>query len=103
MVLWLYGKYLGRHDSVSMEHRYHAVRDVLKNKVKRVYATEKFEDSWEDIAGMLEVSVDPRLKSNQADRDYNSVARFEDLSREFKSWHRSRNQFDYRLYEEFCA
>lgn len=103
MVLWLYGKYLGRHDSVSMEHRYHAVRDVLKNKVKRVYATEKFEDSWEDIAGMLEVSVDPRLKSNQADRDYNSVARFEDLSDEFKTWHRSRNQYDYRLFDEFCA
>jgi len=103
MVLWLYGKYLGRHDSVDMEHRYNAVRDVLKNKVKKVYATEKFEDSWGDIANMLQVSVDPRLKSNQADKDYTSVARFEDLSDEFKTWHRSRNQYDYRLFDEFCA
>ena len=103
MVLWLYGKYLGRHDSVDMEHRYNAVRDVLKNKVKKVYATEKFEDSWGDIANMLQVSVDPRLKSHQADKDYTSVARFEDLSDEFKTWHRSRNQYDYRLFDEFCA
>ena len=103
MVLWLYGKYLGRHDSVDMEHRYTAVRDVLKNKVKKVYATEKFEDSWGDIANMLQVSVDPRLKSNQADKDYTSVARFEDLSKKFKTWHRSKNTYDYRLFEEFCT
>ena len=103
MVLWLYGKYLGRHDSVDMEHRYNAVRDVLKTKVKKVYATENFDQDWKEIATMLDVSVEPRLQSNQADKDYHSVARFEDLSEDFKTWHRSRNQYDYRLFDEFCV
>ena len=30
LVLWLFGKYIGRHDSVSMEDRYKTVRKVLK-------------------------------------------------------------------------
>ena len=36
MTLWLYGKYLGRHDSVSMEQRYNTVREALKTKFKKV-------------------------------------------------------------------
>ena len=86
-----------------MEHRYNAVRDVLKTKVKKVYATENFDQDWKEIATMLDVSVEPRLQSNQADKDYHSVARFEDLSQDFKTWHRSRNQYDYRLFDTFCV
>ena len=32
LVLWLFGKYIGRHDSVTMEDRYNTVRKVLKEK-----------------------------------------------------------------------
>ena len=44
LVLWLFGKYIGRHDSVSMEERYNAVKKVLKEKFYRVYDSDKFED-----------------------------------------------------------
>ena len=32
IMLWLYGRYIGRHDSVTMENRYETVRKVLKEK-----------------------------------------------------------------------
>jgi len=102
MVTWLYGKYLGRHDSASMEQRYKIVRDTLKNKFKKVYDTKKFESSWKEISKILKISENPKLKSNQADKDYNSVQKYDDLSNEFKKWHKHHNQYDYRLYSEFC-
>ena len=43
ITLWLYGKYMGKHDSVSMEQRYNAVRRVLKEKFYRVYDSDNFE------------------------------------------------------------
>ena len=103
MVLWLYGKYCGKHDSVSMETRYNHVRKVLKEKFKRVYDTDKFEDSWTDIANLLKIDIFPRLNSNQADKDYNKVENFKNLNDEFKFWHRGYNNYDYLLYEEFCT
>ena len=103
MILWLYGKYCGKNDSVSMEHRYNHVRQVLKTKVAKVYDTKYFEDSWDDIAKMLKVDREPRLKSNLSDKDYNTVAKYEDLSEEFKVWHKNYNHYDYELYKEFCV
>ena len=103
LVLWLFGKYIGRHDSVSMEERYNAVKKVLKEKFYRVYDSDKFEDSWTDICDELNISCDPRLNSNQSDKDYQKIQKYSDLSEEFKKWHRSYNHFDYLLYEEFCA
>ena len=43
LVLWLFGKYIGRHDSVSMEERYNAVKKVLKEKfyLLRSYSSER--------------------------------------------------------------
>ena len=103
MVLWLYGKYCGLHDSVTMEHRYNHVRKILNTRFKKVYDSKKFEDSWTDIAKELDVSVEPRQNSNQADKDYNVIQNYESLSEDFKHWHRSYNQYDYKLYDEFCA
>ena len=37
LVLWLFGKYIGRHDSTTMEDRYNTVRKVLKEKIYRIY------------------------------------------------------------------
>jgi len=102
IVLWLYGRYIGRHDSVSMEARYETVRRVLREKNVTVYDSDRFEESWTDIAKMLNVDVEPRLNSNQSKKDYQKVVSYSDLSDEFKSWHRSYNGFDYLLYEEFC-
>ena len=102
IVLWLYGRYIGRHDSVSMEARYETVRRVLREKDITVYDSDRFEESWTDIAKMLNVDVEPRLNSNQSDRDYQKIVSYSNLSDEFKAWHRAYNRFDYLLYEEFC-
>ena len=102
MTLWLYGRYIGRHDSVSMEDRYKTVQKVLQEKNITVYDSDRFEESWTAIAKMLNVDLEPRLNSNQADRDYQKVATYTDLTEEFKNWHRAYNHFDYLLYEEFC-
>ena len=102
MVLWLYGKYIGRHDSVSMEARYDTVRKVLKEKFFKVYDSDKFEESWNEVADILKINHEPRLSSNQSDKDYQKIQKLQDLSEEFKTWHRSYNHYDYKLYEEFC-
>ena len=103
LVLWLFGKYIGRHDSVSMEERYKTVRQVLQEKFYRVYDSDRFEESWTEICNELNISVEPRLNSNQSDKDYEKIQKYADLTDEFKTWHRSRNHYDYQLYEEFCA
>ena len=51
----------------------------------------------------LKINCDPRLNSNQSDKDYQKIQKYSDLSEEFKKWHRSYNHFDYLLYEEFCT
>ena len=86
-----------------MEERYNHVRKVLKEKFKKVFSSEKFEDSWTEIANLLKIDIFPKLNSNQADKDYNKVAKYEDLSEDFKFWHRGYNRYDYLLYEEFCT
>jgi len=102
IVLWLYGKYIGRHDSVSIEARYETVRKVLREKFLRVYDSDQFEQSWDEVADMLKVDREPRLSSNQSDKDYQKVQKLSDLTEDFKTWHRSYNRYDYLLYEEFC-
>jgi hypothetical protein len=102
IVLWLYGRYIGRHDSVPMENRYETVRKVLKEKFFRVYDSDRFEESWNEVAEMLKIDPEPRLSSNRADKDYQTVQKFSEITDEFKMWHRAYNHFDYLLYEEFC-
>jgi len=102
IVLWLYGRYIGRHDSIPMENRYQTVRKVLKEKFFRVYDSDCFEESWNEVAEMLKIDPEPRLSSNRADKDYQTVQKFSEITDEFKTWHQSYNRFDYLLYEEFC-
>jgi len=54
------------------------------------------------VAKELKIDPEPRLNSNQSDKDYQKVQKFSDLKDDFKSWHRSYNSYDYMLYEEFC-
>ena len=103
MVLWLYGRYCGKNDSVTMEHRYQHVRRVLKEKFKKVYDSNKFEQSWTEIAQLLSVDVEPRQNSNQVDKDYVKVQDLSNLTDQFKAQHREHNHYDYLLYEEFCT
>ena len=102
IVLWLYGKNIGRHDSVSMKSRYETVRKVLKAKFLKVYDSDRFEESWDEVSSMLNIDKEPRLSSNRSNKDYQKIQKLSDLSDEFKVWHRSYNNYDYLLYEEFC-
>ena len=102
LVLWLYGKYLGRTDFLSIEKKYNIVRSALK-KFEKVYDSDKFENSWKEIAKELNVSVNPKLNSNRVKKDYKQKIKFSDLTEDFKLWHQSYNSYDYLLYEEFCT
>ena len=74
-----------------------------KEKFETIYDSEKFEESWTEICKELKVSPEPRLNSNQSDKEYNKIVKLQDLSDNFKNWHRAYNEYDYKLYEEFCA
>ena len=102
LVLWLYGKYLGKHDSVSMEHRYNTVVETLKKEKVTVYDSDKFEESWDKICAELKIDKEPRLQSNRSGKDYKKLKNISDCTDKFKLWHRSYNNYDYKLYEQFC-
>ena len=102
-VLWLYGKYLGREDFQPIETKYNIVRSALRNKFVKVYASDKFEESWNEIAKELKINVEPRLNSNQVEKDYKGIAKYSNLSKKFINWHKSYNHYDYKLFEEFCT
>ena len=53
------------------------------------------------ICDELKISAEPRLNSNRVDKDYNKVQDYKSLTEQFKTWHRSYNNYDYLLYEEF--
>ena len=103
LVLWLYGKYCQLSETADIEKKYNVVRKTLKEKFTKVYDSDNFENSWTEIANELKVDVEPRLNSNEGGKAYKNVAKLSDLSEEFITWHRSYNQYDYKLYEEFCA
>tara|TARA_B100000214_G_C23843080_1_gene569767 strand:- start:151 stop:735 length:585 start_codon:yes stop_codon:yes gene_type:complete len=103
LVLWLYEKYCQLPRTADIEKKYNVVRKTLKEKFTKVYDSDNFEESWTEIANELKVDVEPRLNSNQGGKAYKNVAKISNLSNEFKTWHRSYNLYDYKLYEEFCA
>ncbi len=103
LVLWLYGKYLGKHDSVTMEQRYKTVIDMIEKKNVTIFDSDKFEESWEKICEMLKLDPEPRLQSNRSGKDYKKMQDIKDCTDKFKTWHRSYNSYDYLLYERFCA
>jgi len=102
-VLWLYGKYLGRGDFQPIEAKYKIIRSALRNKFVKIYNSDKFEESWNEIAKELKINVEPRLNSNQVEKDYKRIAKYSNLSKEFMNWHRRYNSYDYKLFEEFCT
>ncbi len=103
LVLWIYGKYLGLKEPTSIENKYKIVQKTLKEKFVKVYDSDKFEKSWDEIAKELNVTPEPRLHSNRAGESYNRLVKFSNLSKDFINWHRGYNNYDYLLYEEFCT
>ena len=101
IVLWIYSKYLGQTEEITTEMKYQRVRSALQNFTK-VFDSDKFEQSWNEISKELNVTPEPRLHSNRAGESYTRLVKHSDLSDEFKAWHRSYNMYDYKLFEEFC-
>ena len=103
LVLWIYGKYLGINDPTSIEKKYKIVQKALKEKFVKVYNSDKFEESWDEIAKELNVTPEPRLQSNRAGESYTRLIKISNLSKDFLHWHQSYNNYDYLLFEEFCT
>jgi len=79
------------------------VQQCLKNNFQKVFSTENFEQTWNEIADLLKIDREPRLNTNRSDTDYKKYADKKKLSKEFIEWHRSYNHYDYKLFEEFCT
>ena len=103
IVLWFYGKYCQLSETGDIEKKYNVVRKTLQTKFTKVFASEHFEKSWDELADELKVDVEPRLNSNESGKAYDEKIKLSDLSADFKTWHRSYNLYDYKLYEEFCT
>ena len=102
MVLWLWGKYMSRPVNAPIEEKYAGVRKCLQTKFERVYDSDRFEESWTDLADMMKVDVEPRLNSNRVDVNYKKIVSRQELDDDFITWHYDYNHYDYLLYEEFC-
>ena len=103
MILWLYRHYLLLDPDTDIETKYNSVRHSLKNNFQKVFCVKNFEQSWDEVADTLNVDKEPRLNTNMSNQDYKKYADKNNLSNEFISWHRSHNQFDYKLYAEFTG
>ena len=100
--LWLYKNYLLQDPSVDINSKYITVQQCLKNNFQRVFSTENFEQSWNEIADLLKIDREPRPNTNRSHTDYKKYANKKDLSKEFIEWHRNYNHYDFKLHEEFC-
>ena len=103
MVLWLYKNYLCLDPNTPIEEKYNTVRKALRNTFKKVFSIEKFEDSWNEVADLLKLEREPRLSTNRSNEDYKKFADRKNLTEDFISWHKQYNNYDYKLYQEFCA
>ena len=103
MTLWIYEKYLGQTNPLPIETKYKRARTALKNNFVKVFDSDNFENSWNYIAKELNITPEPRLHSNRAGESYTRLVKYSDLPNEFITWHQGYNQYDYRLYEEFCT
>ena len=103
MVLWLYKTYLCLDRDAPIEEKYNTVRQTLNNTFQKVFSLEKLEDSWNEVADMLKIEREPRLTTNRSNEDYKKIVDRKNLTEKFISWHKEHNNYDYKLYEEFCA
>ncbi len=101
--LWLYKNYLLQDPNVDINSKYITVQQCLKNNFQRVFSTENFEQSWNDVADLLKIDREPRLNTNRSRTDYKKYANKKNLDEEFLKWHKNYNHYDYKLFEEFCT
>jgi hypothetical protein len=103
MTLWIYKDYLLSDPTDDVETKYQSVRQALKDNFVKVFSIENFEQSWNEVADILKVDREPRLNTNRSNEDYKKYTNKKNLSKEFISWHKDYNSYDYLLYEEFCT
>ena len=103
MTLWIYKDYLLLNPTDDAEIKYQSVRQALKDNFVKVFSIENFEQSWNEVADILKVDREPRLNTNRSNEDYKKYTNKKNLSKEFISWHKDYNSYDYLLYEEFCT
>ena len=103
MVLWLYSNYLKQTANIPIEEKYKQVQNALRNNFLKVFNADKFEQSWKEIAKILKVDINPTMNINQSDKDYKKIIDHSKLTKEFLKWHRSYNNYDYKLFKEFCT
>ena len=103
MTLWIYKDYLLSDPTDDVETKYQSVRQALKGNFVKVFSIENFEQSWNEVADILKVDREPRLNTNRSNEDYKKYTNKKNLSKEFISWHKDYNSYDYLLYEEFCT
>lgn len=93
---WFWQNYMGKRGGAeSLDHAVELVEQQLK-KFKRIYKHEDFENSWDEICNILNISQEPRFNSNISKE--NNITHVSD---EFKKYHKEKNQLDYYLYEKF--
>ena len=103
MTLWIYKVYLLSDPTDDVETKYQSVKQALKDNFVKVFSIENFEQSWSEVADILKVDREPRLNTNRSNEDYKKYTNKKNLSKEFISWHKDYNSYDYLLYEEFCT
>ena len=103
MTLWIYKDYLLSGPTDDVETKYQSVRQALKDNFVKVFSIENFEQSWNEVADILKVDREPRLNTNRSNEDYKKYTNKKNLSKEFISWHKDYNSYDYLLYQEFCT
>jgi hypothetical protein len=103
ITLWLDKNYLLQDTNVDINSKYMNVQQCLKNNFQKVFSTENFEQSWNEIADLLKIDKEPRLNTNRSYSDYKNLVSKENLSKEFLEWHKSYNSYDYKLFKEFCT
>ena len=103
IILWIYKNYLLQDPNVDIGSKYQTVRQSLKTNFKKVYTLDNFEQSWNEIAELLNLDKEPRLNTNRSNKDYKKYIDRKDLSEEFIQWHKTYNSYDYKLWKEFSA
>ena len=103
IILWIYKNYLLQDPNVDIGSKYQTVRQSLKTNFKKVYTLDNFEQSWNEIAELLNLDKEPRLNTNRSNKDYKKYIDRKDLSEEFIQWHKTYNSYDYELWKEFSA
>ena len=103
MTLWIYKDYLLSDPTDDVETKYQSVKQALKDNFVKVFSIENFEQSWNEVADILKVDREPRLNTNRSNEDYKKYTNKKNLSKEFISWHKDYNSYDYLLYQEFCT